>query len=298
MMTNILDGLVVLVPYEGGQEFSGWDVAYLPVYVATQDHDLALMAVAYEACMNYRYVAFPSSRETEEIWQERGYPGTLQEPGIDLPDAEEAYQIPEPGDCFCCGNLDTYEVLSLPNMIQRLQADLDDFMLQTIIDSKDDPLWQELNQWIEKYLGDLSLAEHQKTGLSMPEAIDQIKTGVDRINGLVEAVLACLQEDADAGISPELETLSRDGKKLQSQFEQWLGRVLAYTAEHPSLLPVEEANQEGEEEEMTIAEAIAHLREPISTALDRGYSLAEVAEMLTEQGIEIDASTLKQHLRR
>lgn len=286
-------GLIVLIPYEGGQEFSGRDIAYLPIYVATQDQNLALMAVAHEACGNYRYVAFPSSRETKKIWRKRGYSGTLQKPGIDLPDTEEAYQIPEPGDCFCCGDLDTYEVLSPAILLQRLQTDPDDFMLQTIIDSKDDPLLQEFTQWIEKYLGDLSLTEGEETGLSVPEAIDQIKTGVSRVSDLVEAIVTCLQEDMDTDTSPALETLSRDGKKLQSQLEQWLDRVLAYISEHPGLFVVED-----EAEVLTITEAIANLREPITTALNRGYSLAEVADMLTEQGIEIDALTLQYHLSR
>lgn len=62
---------------------------------------------------------------------------------------------------------------------------------------------------------------------------------------------------------------------------------LDHTSKHFDLSIVEKSNQENREE-ITIAEAITHLREPIATALDRGHSLAEVTEMSTEQEIEID----------
>ncbi len=47
------NGLIILVPYDAGQEFYSshtGEVAYLPVYVETKDENLALMAVANQAC--------------------------------------------------------------------------------------------------------------------------------------------------------------------------------------------------------------------------------------------------------
>lgn len=46
----------------------------------------------------------------------------------------------------------------------------------------------------------------------------------------------------------------------------------------------------------SLREAIDLLKEPISAALDRGYSYAEVSKMLTEKGVEISPSTLKYYL--
>lgn len=42
--------LIVLVPYQSGQEFDySYDVYYLPIYVKTGNEDLAKMTVAYNA---------------------------------------------------------------------------------------------------------------------------------------------------------------------------------------------------------------------------------------------------------
>ncbi|NES20034.1 MAG: hypothetical protein F6K41_14160, partial [Symploca sp. SIO3E6] len=105
----MMNGLIILVPYSTGQEFYRDEFdsdeddefdsdeddeldsdeddeidsdeddefdpdedAYLPVYVETEDKDLALMAVAYQACVKYRYVTFSSSYETAGEWEERG----------------------------------------------------------------------------------------------------------------------------------------------------------------------------------------------------------------------------------
>ena len=46
----------------------------------------------------------------------------------------------------------------------------------------------------------------------------------------------------------------------------------------------------------SLREAIDLLKEPISAALDRGYSYTEVSKMLTEKGVEISPSTLKYYL--
>lgn len=100
------NGLIVLVPYSAGQDFypeyEDYDeseddeeivevseddnLAYLPVYVDTEDKDLALMAVANEASSG-SYVA--CSSVTEQEWEIKGYPGTLKNPGVDLPSTHE-----------------------------------------------------------------------------------------------------------------------------------------------------------------------------------------------------------------
>ncbi|MCC5610946.1 hypothetical protein LC612_30415 [Nostoc sp. CHAB 5834] len=68
------NGLIVLVPYDTGQEFYSShpdEVAYLPVY---KDENLALMAVANQACKSI-YVTFSSSSETKQEWEKRKYLG-------------------------------------------------------------------------------------------------------------------------------------------------------------------------------------------------------------------------------
>lgn len=162
-----MNGLIVLVPYTGGQDFypeaeyefeesEGEDdevesdeeeelIAYLPVYVETEDEDLALMAVAYEAWANYKYVASPSTWHTAHEWEERGYPGTLEAPGVDLPSTEEAFEIPEPGDCFCCGSLSDYEVMTPKEMLEQLREDPQHFVM-TFLD-EDESLWKQFDDW-------------------------------------------------------------------------------------------------------------------------------------------------------
>lgn len=49
-------------------------------------------------------------------------------------------------------------------------------------------------------------------------------------------------------------------------------------------------------EELSLREAIDQLREPIQTALAKGYSYPEIATMLGEQGITTTASTLKRYI--
>lgn len=46
----------------------------------------------------------------------------------------------------------------------------------------------------------------------------------------------------------------------------------------------------------SLREAIELLKDPITAALDRGYSYPEVSKMLSERGVEISASTLKYYL--
>lgn len=190
------NGLIVLLPYEEGQEFSGENVVYLPVYVATQDNDLALAAVAYEACVNYRYVTFSLADDTEEVWYHWNFPGTLREPGIELPNTEEAYQIPKLGERFCCASLERFKVLQPEAMVQRLRAAPEDFMLQTMINSEDknDPLRQAFEQWIEKYFGEVSLSEEREAGLSVLEMIGLVKAEMGRVHDLLESVLLRLRE--------------------------------------------------------------------------------------------------------
>ncbi|NES24919.1 MAG: hypothetical protein F6K41_39925, partial [Symploca sp. SIO3E6] len=115
------------------------------VYVETEDKDLALMAVAYQACVKYRYVTFSSSYETAGEWEERGYPGTLEAPGIDLPSTEEAFTIPEPGDCFCSAALSDYEVITPEKMLEKLERYPQEFVLTLLND--DESLWQQFDDW-------------------------------------------------------------------------------------------------------------------------------------------------------
>lgn len=51
-------------------------------------------------------------------------------------------------------------------------------------------------------------------------------------------------------------------------------------------------------EDWSLKEAIALLQEEILAALARGYSHEEVASLLTEKGVEINASSLKYYLTR
>ncbi len=46
-------------------------------------------------------------------------------------------------------------------------------------------------------------------------------------------------------------------------------------------------------EDMSLREAVGHLRDEIKDALGKGYSYADLAKMLTDQGIKISALTLK-----
>jgi hypothetical protein len=51
-------------------------------------------------------------------------------------------------------------------------------------------------------------------------------------------------------------------------------------------------------EELSLKEAVQNMREVISAALSKGYSLEEVAEMLTQQGVDITPPSLKYYLTR
>jgi hypothetical protein len=49
-------------------------------------------------------------------------------------------------------------------------------------------------------------------------------------------------------------------------------------------------------ENFSLREAVDQLRDPLKTALSKGYSYQDLASMLHEQGIEISASTLKNYV--
>ena len=49
-------------------------------------------------------------------------------------------------------------------------------------------------------------------------------------------------------------------------------------------------------ENLSLKEAVAALKDTITSALERGYSYEEVAAMLSEQGVKISASSLKSYL--
>lgn len=57
-----------------------------------------------------------------------------------------------------------------------------------------------------------------------------------------------------------------------------------------------ESLPEKPKEDLSLREAIDQLREPLKAALSRGYTYAELAEMLTEKGIKISAFTLKNYV--
>jgi len=57
-----------------------------------------------------------------------------------------------------------------------------------------------------------------------------------------------------------------------------------------------ESLPEKPKEDLSLREAIDQLREPLRAALSRGYTYAELAEMLTEKGIKISAFTLKNYV--
>lgn len=48
-------------------------------------------------------------------------------------------------------------------------------------------------------------------------------------------------------------------------------------------------------DELTVREAIGQLQEPIRMALTKGYDHTEIAQLLTENGVKISASTLKSY---
>lgn len=69
---------------------------------------------------------------------------------MDLPPSHEAFEIPEPGDCFCCASLEDYEVLAPVEMVERLKVSKKDYIL--IYLGNDDSLWQEFNNWCVEFL--------------------------------------------------------------------------------------------------------------------------------------------------
>lgn len=193
-----MSGLIVLIPYTAGQEFysdeyeyadeaaeeneyeeeqeeyneeeddldsSEQDIdTYLPVYVQTENEDIALMAVAYAACIECRYVACPEDWRSQQEWKERGYPGTLNSPGVKLPPTEEAFEIPEPGDCFCCASIEDYEVYSLANFKQHLEISKIGYLMPGLDD--DETLWQQFNDWCVRVLNYQLLSKKQDGSVS------------------------------------------------------------------------------------------------------------------------------------
>jgi hypothetical protein len=49
-------------------------------------------------------------------------------------------------------------------------------------------------------------------------------------------------------------------------------------------------------EDLSLREAVGHLRDSIKDALSKGYSYADLAKMLTDQGIKISTLTLKNYV--
>lgn len=91
------------------------------------------MAVANQACKSI-YVTFSSLSETKQEWEKRKYLGTQRKPGLDLPSFYQAYEIPDPRDCFCCASLEDYEVLTVEEFLKRIQSSPNDYVLSFLED--------------------------------------------------------------------------------------------------------------------------------------------------------------------
>ncbi|MEQ9238033.1 hypothetical protein [Coleofasciculus sp. E2-BRE-01] len=63
---------------------------------------------------------------------------------------EEAFEIPEPGDCFCCGSLSDYEVITPQQMVEQLKQNPQQFVM-TFLDD-DESLWQQFDDWSVRIL--------------------------------------------------------------------------------------------------------------------------------------------------
>lgn len=174
-------GLIVLVPYTAGQDFyedpEGYEdfdsdfedednedyddldqertIAYLPVFVETEAEDLALMAVA-QIASQCQYVTFSAIPQTAEVWEQRDYPGTPEEPGIDLPLTDPAFEIPDPGDCFCCASLEDYEVTTPEMLLKQIQDYPHDFICADVVPPEDlrREMWIEFNEWSIRILNE------------------------------------------------------------------------------------------------------------------------------------------------
>jgi hypothetical protein len=72
------------------------------------------------------------------------------------------------------------------------------------------------------------------------------------------------------------------------EYRESLGAIEA-VAEELSNLP--------EKPNYSVQEAIKHLKQPIAAALQRQYTFPEIAQILTKQGIAINAAELSKHYR-
>ncbi|RUT05058.1 hypothetical protein DSM106972_038790 [Dulcicalothrix desertica PCC 7102] len=97
--------------------------AYLPVFVDTDRTIIALRAVSNENISGSK------------------------------PLVEEAFEIPDPGDCFCYANQDEYDVLTIEQMIDSLESNTSQYILPVFDDMGDsDDMWKQFKDWCKRRL--------------------------------------------------------------------------------------------------------------------------------------------------
>lgn len=95
--------------------------------------------------------------------------------------------------------------------------------------------------------------------------------------------VATEEVEADTSTTPSTKTRSRSNKAVSQA-------SLSAAKSALESVPVKETQS------LNLLQTIAQLQPSIEGALSKGYSHAEVAEMLASQGIEISGSTLKRYL--
>ena len=70
-----------------------------------------------------------------------------------IPLVEEAFDIPDHGDCFCYADEDDYEVLTIDQMIERLESSTGEYILRELDDMGDgDNMWKQFQDWCKRRL--------------------------------------------------------------------------------------------------------------------------------------------------
>lgn len=66
---------------------------------------------------------------------------------------EEAFDIPDPGDCICYAPEDEYEVVTIEQMIESLELSTDEYILPEFYDMGDgDEMWKQFQDWCKRIL--------------------------------------------------------------------------------------------------------------------------------------------------
>lgn len=112
-------GKWIVTPKEDDYISSG----YLPVFVNTNSTIIALRAVSEKNILD------------SEL------------------SVEEAFEIPDPGDCFCYADRDEYEVLTIEQMIDSLESDSSEYILPVFDNTQDsDEMWTQFQDWCKRRL--------------------------------------------------------------------------------------------------------------------------------------------------